>query len=237
MKNKVTLLVAILGLLLASCDTSDSISESTHTEKKISILGDSYSAFSGYLTPATNTYWYGTEAAAGNDVTRVEQMWWHLLINQLGDRLECNNSYSGSTICNTGYGAADFTTISFITRMKELRNPDIILILGGTNDSWAGVLMGDYKYQDWDIEDLKNFRPAFCYMLDYLKREHPRAQIYHITNTELSYSITTAIDTICRHYKVGNIELQDIDKISGHPSIKGMQAISAQVLRVLAANR
>ena len=49
------------------------------------------------------------------------------------------NSYSGSTICNTGYRDEDYSDRSFINRTTLLGNPDIILICGGTNDSWANA--------------------------------------------------------------------------------------------------
>mgnify|MGYP000294813429 CR=1 FL=1 len=49
----------------------------------------------------------------------------------IGRLLEKNNSFSGSTICNTGYSKEDYTFCSFITRMKNLGSPDMILIFVG----------------------------------------------------------------------------------------------------------
>lgn len=46
-----------------------------------------------------------------------------------------NNSYSGSTVCHTGYQKADYSDRSFATRMDNLGNPDVLLVFGGTNDS------------------------------------------------------------------------------------------------------
>ena len=45
--------------------------------------------------------------------------------------LERNNSYSGSTVCHTGYKGADYSDRSFITRMVDLGQPDIILVFWG----------------------------------------------------------------------------------------------------------
>jgi hypothetical protein len=46
---------------------------------KVSILGDSYSTFYGYVTPETNRCWYGVpEEKKENDVKRVEETWWTL---------------------------------------------------------------------------------------------------------------------------------------------------------------
>ncbi|MEL5892508.1 SGNH/GDSL hydrolase family protein [Bacteroides sp. GD17] len=199
-------------------------------QQKVSILGDSYSTFHGYVTPDTNLCWYGVLGEKKeNDVTKVEETWWYRFINEHGLQLERNNSYSGSTVCNTGYEKADYSDRSFITRMDNLGNPDILLVFGGTNDSWAGAPIGEYKYEDWTKAELYSFRPAFCRLMDYLTRNYPQTKIYNITNTELSDAVTNSMDEICRHYGVTNIRLHDVDKQWGHPSVQGMKSISEQV--------
>lgn len=199
-------------------------------QQKVSILGDSYSTFQGYVTPDTNLCWYGVPGEKKeNDVTKVEETWWYRFINEHGLQLERNNSYSGSTVCNTGYEKADYSDRSFITRMDNLGNPDILLVFGGTNDSWAGAPIGEYKYEDWTKAELYSFRPAFCRLMDYLTRNYPQTKIYNITNTELSDAVTNSMDEICRHYGVTNIRLHDVDKQWGHPSVQGMKSISEQV--------
>lgn len=201
---------------------------------KVSILGDSYSAFYGYVTPPSNLCWYGVPGEAKeNDVTCVEETWWWLLLERCGYRLECNNAYSGATVCHTGYDGADYSDRSFITRMADLGQPDILLVFGGTNDSWAGVPLGDYQYAHWEREDLYAFRPAFCYLLDYLLTHYPDAAVYNITNSELSEEVAGSMEEVCRHYGVVNIRLHDIDKQWGHPSVKGMRSICQQVSDVL----
>lgn len=208
---------------------------SAQQKLKVSILGDSYSTFYGYVTPATNLCWYGVPGdIKENDVTKVEETWWHHLISEHGLLLERNNSYSGSTISNTGYNKIDYSDRSFIARMDNLGNPDIILVFGGTNDSWAGVPIGNYQYSDWTKADLYNFRPAFCRLLDYLTSQYPRTKIYNITNSELSDDVTNSMAEICRHYKITNILLHDIDKQWGHPSVKGMKDISEQLWEAFA---
>lgn len=100
------------------------------SQQKISILGDSYSTFYAYVTPETNLCWYGVPGEEKeNDVRQVEETWWYRFINDNGYKLECNNSYSGSTICHTGYEKKDYSDRSFVTRMYNLGNPDIIFIL------------------------------------------------------------------------------------------------------------
>lgn len=220
--------ILAIGLLLVfiSCKSGQ------NGPRKISILGDSYSTFYGYLTPDTNLCWYG-EIERENDVKMVEDTWWHSLVNKDGYILELNNSYSGSTVCNTGYRKEDYSDRSFITRMNNLGNPDIIFVFGGTNDTWAGAPIGDYQYSDWTKEELYSFRPAFAYMLDYLKNHYPKAEIYNITNSGLSDDVTLSMDEICQHYNITNIRLHNIDKQSGHPSVSGMKSIKEQVWKVV----
>ena len=207
------------------------------SQQKVSILGDSYSTYYGHVTPDTNLCWYGVPGEKKeNDVKKVEDTWWYQFINGNDYQLEKNNSYSGSTICNTGYKKADYSDRSFITRMSNLGKPDIILIFGGTNDSWAGAPIGDYKYANWTKADLYDFRPAFSIMLDYITEHYPKAKVYNITNTELSEEVTTSIAEICRHYGITNIRLHDIDKQWGHPSVQGMKSISEQISEVVLSN-
>lgn len=201
-------------------------------QKKVSILGDSYSTFGGFMSPATNLCWYnGPDGGNGkqNDVEKVEQTWWHLLIAQKGYTLERNNSYSGSTVCCTGYRKDDFSDRAFITRICNLGNPDIIFVFGGTNDSWAKVPVGEFQYAHWNKASLFSFRPAFAYLMHHLKELYPQAIIYNIVNSGLSPAVTASMEEICRHYAVRNILLHDVDKQHGHPSVQGMKSICEQV--------
>ena len=122
--------------------------------KKVSILGDSYSTFQG-MNPEGYAPFYPNDK---NDVTKVEQTWWSLYIKAMGYELEKNNSWGGTTICNTGYGGMDATANSFNARYELLGNPDIIFVFGGTNDAWARSPIGEYKYADWTKDDCKAFR-------------------------------------------------------------------------------
>ena len=213
------------ALLLTLCTTG-----MAQGFKSVSILGDSYSTFEGYLQPDTNFVWYWkTPNTQQTDVCSVTQTWWHLVIEENGYKLCQNNSFSGSTICNTGYNKEDYSKRSFIARMNNLGSPDIIFILGGTNDSWAGSPIGEYQYSDWTEAELYKFRPAMAYMLHNMKSLYPKSEIYFILNNELRQSINESVETICKHYDIELIKLNDIHKISGHPSIKGMRQIANQV--------
>ena len=216
------LTAAVLGMPCVSAASSGS--------KAVSVLGDSYSTFAGYMNPDANRIWYDRTAKDGKtDVNSVTQTWWHKFIKENGYRLCVNNSYSGATICNTGYHDNDYSDRSFINRVNNLGCPDIILILGGTNDSWAGSPIGEYKYGDWTRYDLYSFRPAMAYMLSEISERYPNVEVYFILNDGLKDEIDSSVKEICGHYGVKCIELKDIDKMSGHPTIKGMAQIAEQI--------
>lgn len=220
MKKIVSVFLSFLvGTVLASAQT-----------KSVSILGDSYSTFEGYVTPETNEMWYYAQGERGRtDVKDVSQTWWHQLIKRQGWRLCQNNSYSGSTISWTGYSGNDYSARSFLTRMKDLGCPDIIFIFGGTNDSWAGSPLGDYRYEGLSKADMWSFRPAMARMLEWMTKRYLGTDIYFLLNDGLKAEINESVLAICAHYGVRCIVLHDIDKLSGHPSVKGMQQIADQV--------
>lgn len=216
-------------LLMATC----TLSAVAQSKPSVSILGDSYSTFEGYLTPDTMDIWYfsGKQDARRTDVENVGQTWWMQLIKKKNWKLELNNSWSGSTICYTGYRDEDYSRRSFITRVPALGSPDIILIFGGTNDSWANAPIGEFKYSDWRRSDLYTFRPAMACMLAKIKERYPTADVYVISNDGLKPEITGSMEQICKHYDVPMIQLHDISKTAGHPNVQGMMQIAEQLDR------
>lgn len=222
MKTRLTIIISALLVII-------SLSAEAQNKKRVAILGDSYSTFENYLSNDTNAVWYLQGKQKRTDVTDVEQTWWHLLLMEKGWLLECNNSFSGSTICYTGYRKEDYQNRSFHNRLRYLGSPDIILVFGATNDCWAKSPIGEFKYSGWTKQELYSFRPAMAAMCDGLKKRYPNADIYFIMNCDLTETITSSCRTICDHYGIPMIELHDIDKKSSHPSIKGMKAIAEQV--------
>lgn len=199
-------------------------------KKSVSILGDSYSTYEGYMTPSTNELWYYAKSQPERtDVNNVRQTWWHQLISKKGWRLCVNNSYSGATISYTGYDGNDYSERSFNTRANNVGSPDVLLIFGATNDSWAGTPIGEYKYEGITWGDLYQFRPAMARLMEYVTNRYVGTEIYFLLNDGLRPEINESVKTICSRYGVPVVELRDIDKLSGHPSIKGMTQIADQV--------
>lgn len=213
----------------------------------IFILGDSYSTFDGYL-PEDYAYYYAEEGPnyvivtpemelGPNDVCDVAQTWWYDLTKENGTLLR-NCSWSGTTICNTGYGGADNSRISFISRIDKLLEEgyfsknriDTLFIFGGTNDSWSDAPLGEAVYSNWTKDSLYCVLPAFSYLIDRLVKNTPNTRIYCIINNELKTEITEFYKSVCKKNNVYIIELHDIDKVYRHPTVKGMRSIKEQVL-------
>ena len=204
---------------------------------KFSILGDSYSTYEGYVEPDSNAVFPYDEIG----LTGVEQMWWSQVADSTGWLLEQNNSFSGSLICNMN-AVNYYGPYSFIRRMNNLGNPDVIFILGGTNDVYYEAPFGDYVYSDWTEEQLCTFRPALAYLLDNLKRNYPNAKLYFLLethpcpggiDTETLLNLAESVHRITHHYNVECIDLYDIHQSRWHPNVQGQKDIADQVLEYL----
>lgn len=199
---------------------------SSAQKKKVSVLGDSYSTFVGII-PSNYSSFYPNDR---NDVTEIDQTWWSLYIKAKDYVLEKNDSWGGTTICGTGYGRMDTSRSNFISRVDSLGYPDIIFVFGGTNDAWANSPIGEYQYSDWTKDDCKQFRPALACLIDMLQKRYSKAEICFILNSELKEPVNESMREICKHYNVKLVELHDIEKQNGHPSINGMKSICDQLL-------
>lgn len=204
------------------------------------IMGDSYSTFEGYIPKGYDIYYFN-EAKNSPDVTDVKLTWWHQLCSESGGTILRNCSWSGSTVCHTGYNGTDRSDNSFVSRMEKLiddgffkeNKTDTYLIFGGTNDSWANSPVGKLMYSDWTKEDLYFVLPAFCYLLKRTKETLPNARIICIINTELKDEISNGFKEACKYYHIEIVSLENIDKVNGHPTALGMKQIKNQIATVI----
>ena len=217
--KKILLLVLMIPLLA-----------SAQNRLRVSVLGDSYSTFQGYIPEGNETWYYTPADTSLTDVDNVTQTWWWQVINQAGCLIEKIESYSGATISNHGYNNEDYSARSYVTRLPRLGSPDVIFIFGGTNDDWAGAELGNYQYDNFTRADLFTYRPALANLLQQAKERYPNVKIIFIINSELRKEIVESTKVICSHYDIPYIELKDIDKKQNHPTVKGMRSIAQQVL-------
>ena len=208
------------------------------------IIGDSYSTYEGYIPEGYSVY-YSKEGRGDPEfmVTKmeVEETWWMRLINSTDAHLVQNNSWSGSTICYTGYSGDCSHTSSFIYRYRQLceqgffekNGIDTLLVFGGTNDSWADSPLGSLQYGDFEESDLFSVLPAFSYFMKTLKEDLPDTRIVFIANCDIKSEIVEAMKTLGEHYGIDVVELSGITKEHGHPNVQGMKEIFEQVKAVL----
>jgi len=226
-----------LAVLMSACAKPDDPVQPT--EIKFSVLGDSFSAFEGYVDPDSNDVYFYERIG----VTSAEQMWWHKVATAKEWTLEKNNSFSGSLMCNFwGFNAGPYyKPHSFINRMDNLGDPDVIFIQGGTNDVYCGAYWGEFVYSDWTEGDIECYRPGLAYLFYNVQRLYPKAKIYYMIDMWLyDYDpvgrtfVEDALQ-IARYYNIDCIELRDVHKNEWHPDVQGQEDIARQVLEVLEA--
>ena len=206
------------------------------------IFGDSYSTFRGHIPEGYAVYYHEAEGQDNTDVRKVTETWWHQVVTEAGLNLIQNNSWSGSTICHTGYNNTDCSkTSSFIYRLRKLRSEgfftqnriDTVFVFGGTNDNWADVPLGTLKFDDFQEEELFSVLPGISYFFKTLKETLPQADIYCLINTELKPEITQGFLEVCEKFGITPVTFDYIDKNCGHPTVQGMKDIKNGVLRLL----
>lgn len=242
----------VLILLCVSCSEPDDYAQNTSDDSTIeddetpfrtfSVLGNSISTYSGYIPKGYSNYYTPSRLS-------VEDTWWMLLSAKEELELASNASWAGSSVANKSGKNANsyFTSEMRINALAANGVPDIIFVLGGTND-WGdnSGYLGDYPIDD--NYDLKTFRGAYTYLVVQLKNKYPDTSIICCSvlprrqsrTQKNSYGVTQidideSINYICNLYNVHFIDLsvcgieQNIGAftIDGlHPNKRGMYIIS-----------
>jgi len=196
-------------------------------------MGDSYSTYEGYIPTGYHTYYSDTRQEEPV-VYGVEKTWWKLFAKENELNIVLNDSFSGSTVCNT---VRETLTVesSFISRMDKYiaenffteNTIDTMLIFGGTNDCWTDAPIGEPVYADWTQDDLLCVLPAFGYLIH--KAKEVVRDVIVIINSDLKEEITNGIIAICETNRVKYVHLKELDRVNGHPTELGMKQIAEQV--------
>ena len=197
------------------------------------ILGDSYSTFRGYIPKGNHGYYPNAEV---DDVLRVEDTWWHILMERNHMHLLVNDSFSGATVCNHNRDGLP-ENASFVGRARRSFSgavqPDYIFVFGCTNDSWLEREIGSLMFADRTQEDLNCVLPAYCDVLEYLVKQNPGTRVVSLVNTGLNPEIYAGMLSANAHYGAVTVELRDFEKQHGHPTAAGMASIAAQIEQAL----
>ena len=143
--------------------------------KNVLIFGDSYSTFEGYIPNGFAVY-YSKTGSGETDVRNVEETWWYPLIKETDSRLIQNNSWSGSTICYSGYQGDCSETSSFICRLNKLTDAEEMTMdtkiaedLGADSLDVVELLMSiedefEVEIPDEEIENMKTIGDVVEYI-------------------------------------------------------------------------
>ena len=157
-------------------------------DKKISLLGDSITTFSGYIPNG-----YARFYPAG-DIQKVEQTWWKQLIDETGMILVKNCSWSGS--CVTGHSSSTSSASAGCStaRVNDLTDgvniPDIIICFIGINDftNSTSKPLGNYIGRSPIPVDgtITNFADAYAIMMKKILEKYPSSKLYCCSLLEAS---------------------------------------------------
>ena len=209
------------------------------TEKNMFIMGDSYSTYEGYIPEGYEPF-YGDNKYDVCGVKSVDDTWWRQVANKCDYNILLNDSWSGSTICNS-IRPTDPEEYTFVRRIDKYiadgyfdnNTVETFFIFGATNDSWRDCPIGENKYEDFTEGDLDYVLPAFSYLVTKIKSQKNIKRVVAIINSGLKPEITNGMIDACKHHQIEYVALADIDKCSGHPTKLGMAQICDQIINVI----
>ena len=153
--------------------------------KKVSILGDSISTFTGTMPADYNIYY-----PESGDIPNAGQTWWGQLLANTGMVL-CRNASSANTDVTGNSLALDGSAPGCsILRIVDLKgtdgsNPDVIIIYMGINDFARSRTLGSFTSPGVQTEgEVMVFTDAYELMLQKIKALYPTASIYCCTLLE-----------------------------------------------------
>lgn len=147
--------------------------------KYLSVLGDSISSYEGYAKNADHIIY------PNYDIFKPNRMYWGRFCEMTGAEPLVIDGVGSSTITNIRDGMGDdetFVGMYHDNRAKRLGKdgivPDIIVIEGGTNDMALNATLGTYDGSTDFPTAANKFREAYAIMLDKIRTEYPKAEIY-----------------------------------------------------------
>jgi lysophospholipase L1-like esterase len=147
--------------------------------KKLSLLGDSISAYTGTVPVGNDVYYTGSNSG----VTSPNQMWWSVLCRKTGMIPLIINAWSGSAITQlTDTEHSSKVPMSDVSRCQALHsdteNPDVILIAGGVND-FSYAQSKQHNPNDWDGKNApvkgNSFTETYACMIKDIQSAYPNA--------------------------------------------------------------
>lgn len=152
--------------------------------KKLSILGDSLSTFTGTM-PADYNLFYPT-----GEVNRPDLTWWGQTLTLTGMTLCSNASSANTNITGNSLDMGGSAPGCSFRRIMDLRGkdgsaPDVILVQMGINDFSRSRTIGSYNGPKMHTEgEIMTFTDAYDMMMQKIRALYPSASIYCCTLLE-----------------------------------------------------
>lgn len=219
---------------------------------KYAVIGDSFSTYQGYMETGVGEDNARAEYPQDKyDLTSVNDTWWKQYEALSGSKLAQNNSISGTCMSYISLNGSGTTkTVSFVNRITKMRQADLFVIEGGTNDFSGGrttyskatdatingqKIVGEYKWDGFeaDMPEYRFVRPAVAYMIYYLQYKYPGCTVVFMANNSIPAEGKESFKTICERFGAIYYEMYDIDKTNGHPTKAGMTSIANQLTETL----
>lgn len=159
------------------------------TGKKVSILGDSISTFTGVSNNAEVNATIGDNEVFYNTQLTQADTWWQQAIDNNGMSLLVNNAWAGSNVAtnydNTEKGGCTDRAVNL--HNVDNVTPDIIAVYMGINDCGCLTELGEFdEISDiWDgtqyVGDTEKFATAYAIMIHKIKTAYANADVFLFT--------------------------------------------------------
>lgn len=225
--------------------------------KQFSILGDSISTLAGFNPRGYKVFYEGENSDKAN-VYEMKDTWWGKVIDFFGGELLVNNSWSGSRVTRLPDSNTQFPSGCSDERTSHLHinnvTPDVIIVYLGFNDWANGVNIYSDETHVLDVFFDDCFSEAYEMMINKLKENYPKAEIWCCTlnttymSSNKSFNFPYKYSGI--HIEEYNKKIKDIaeiynckvidlyahhlpcDTIDGsHPNMNGMNTLATLVIR------
>lgn len=196
---------------------------------KLSLLGDSISAYAGTIPAGNDAYYTGSNSG----VTSPDQMWWKVLCDATGMVPLIINGWSGSAVTQLeDLAHVNKVPMSADSRCSALHNgttnPDIILIAGGVND-YTYAQSAQSEPLAWDGKTApvlgNSFTEAYACMIKKLQTNYPQALVvalstfFTMRGTDNGYTLTHAVGSNVYTQADYNAAIENVAKIMHIPFI------------------
>lgn len=204
--------------------------------KKLSILGDSISTYKGVSNDASAnaTLFYNPCYRLYHGFFKVEDTYWHMVMERLGLELCVNNSWSSGNLCGRDDPSSGVNRANHLAR-DDGELPDVIIVFMGTNDLGRGfgveVFGADYRRT---LETLKERYPDAAVCCVNLPDRHPSV---HLRTKAFNRQIAAAASAMGEGYFVADLYSSPLkndnyynNTLDGlHPDPDGMRMIADAV--------